>query len=139
MGGCSQKWPSASTECLVLAGGTVLAMGRLQHMQLNGNVRQIGACTTEAVLQILLLGGVIWMAPLDCRMVDAGFYCPGLPHPGVEALTAMTNKLLMHFGCMTALGNLLRTSYSLLLLELGVSFQPLQSLYQQFSFLATHK
>jgi hypothetical protein len=29
-------------------------------------------------------------------------------------------------------------SYSLLLLELGVSFQPLQSLYQQFSFLATH-
>ena len=37
-------------ECLVLAGGTVLAMGGLQHMQLNGNVRQIGACTTEAVL-----------------------------------------------------------------------------------------
>jgi hypothetical protein len=88
--------------------------------------------------QILPLGGVIRMVPLDCQMVDAGFYCPGLPHPGVEALTAMTNKLLMHFGCRTALENLLRTSYSLLLLKLGVSFQPLQSLYQQFSFLATH-
>ena len=50
----------------------------------------------------------------------------------------MTNKLLMHFGCKTALGNLLRMSYSLLLLKLGVSFQPLQSSYQQFSFLATH-
>jgi hypothetical protein len=88
--------------------------------------------------QILPLGGVIWTVPLDCRMVDAGFYCPGLPHPGVEALIAMTNKLLMNFGCRTALGNLLRTSYSLLLLELGVSFQPLPSSYQKFSFLATH-
>ncbi len=88
--------------------------------------------------QILPLGGVIRMVPLNCRMLDAGFYCPGLPHPGVEGLIAMTNKLLMHFGCRMALENLLRTSYSLLLLKLGVSFQPLQSLYQQFSFLATH-
>jgi hypothetical protein len=24
-------------------------------------------------------------------MVDAGFFCPGLPHLGVEALIAMTN------------------------------------------------
>jgi hypothetical protein len=31
--------------------------------------------------QILPLGGVILTAPLDCRMVDAGFYCPGLLHP----------------------------------------------------------
>jgi hypothetical protein len=30
------------------------------------------------------------------------------------------------------------TSYSMLLLEIGVSFQPLQSSYQRFSFLATH-
>jgi hypothetical protein len=66
----------------------------------------------EQYFQILPLGGVIQTAPLDCRMVDAGFYCPGLLHPGVEALIAMTNKLLMHFGCRTALGNLLRTSYS---------------------------
>ena len=71
-------------------------------------------------------------------MVDAGFYCPGLPHPGVEALIAMSNKLVMHYGCQTALGTLLKTSYSMLLLEVGVSFQPLQSSYRRFSFLATH-
>ncbi len=87
---------------------------------------------------ILPLEGVIRMAPLDYRMVDAGFYWPGLSHPGVEALIAMTNKLIMHFGCRTGLGTFLRTSYSFLLLELGVLFQPLQSSYQQFSFLATH-
>jgi hypothetical protein len=74
--------------------------------------------------RILPLGGVIRMAPLNCRMVDASFYCPGLAHPGVEALTAMTNKLLMHFGCRTGLGTFLRMSYSFLLLELGVLFQP---------------
>ena len=33
--------------------------------------------------QILPLGGIIRMATLNCRMVDAGFYCPGLPHPRV--------------------------------------------------------
>ena len=71
-------------------------------------------------------------------MVNARFYCPGLPHPEVEALIAMSNKLLMHYGCRTALGTLLKTSCSMLLLEIGVSFQPLQSLCRRFSFLTTH-
>ena len=44
----------------------------------------------------------------------------------------------MHYGYRMALGTLLKTSYSMLLLEIGVSFQPLQSLYWQFSFLAKH-
>ncbi len=33
--------------------------------------------------QILPLGGIIRTAPLESRMVDAGFFYPGLPHPGV--------------------------------------------------------
>jgi hypothetical protein len=88
--------------------------------------------------QILPLGGIIRRAPLDSRMVDAGFFCPGLPHPGVEALIAMTNKLLMHYRCRLALGDFMKTSYSYLTLELGVSFQPLQALHSRFSFLAMH-
>ncbi len=88
--------------------------------------------------QILPLGGIVRTTPLDSRMVDARFFCPGLPHPGVEALVAMTNKLLMHYGCKLALGDLMRTSYNYLILELGVSFQPLQALYSRFLFLATH-
>jgi hypothetical protein len=88
--------------------------------------------------QILPLGGIIRTVPLDSRMVDAGFFCLGLPHPGVEALIAMTNKLLMYYGCRSALGDFMKTSYSYLTLELGVSFQPLQALYSRFSFLAMH-
>ncbi len=71
-------------------------------------------------------------------MVDAGFFCPGLPHPGVKALIAMTNKLLMHYGCKSALGDLMTTSYNYLILELGVSFQLLQASYSRFLFLAMH-
>jgi hypothetical protein len=58
-------------------------------------------------------------------MVDAGFFCPGFPHPRVEALIAMTNKLLMHYGCRLAVGDFMEMPYSYLTLELGVSFQPL--------------
>jgi hypothetical protein len=88
--------------------------------------------------QILPLGGIIRTAPLDSRMVDAGFFCPGRPHLSVEALIAMTNKLLMHYGCRLALGDFMIMSYSYLTLEVGVSFQPLQALYSRFSFLAMH-
>jgi hypothetical protein len=88
--------------------------------------------------QILPLGGIIRTAPQDSRMINAGFFCPGLPHPGMEALIAMTNKLLMHFGCSFALGDFMKTSYGYLTLELGVSFQPLQASYKRFLFLATH-
>jgi hypothetical protein len=35
----------------------------------------------------------------------------------------MTNKLLTHFGCSTAMGRFMQISYSLLLVELGMSFQ----------------
>ncbi len=88
--------------------------------------------------QILPRGGIIRTAPRDSRMIDAGFFCPGLPHPGVEASIAMTNKLIMHYGCRSALGDFMKMSYGYLTLELGVTFQPLQALYKRFSFPATH-
>jgi hypothetical protein len=57
---------------------------------------------------------------------------------GVEALVAMSNKLLMHYGCDTATGRFMRASHSLFLLELGISTQPLQESYEKYSFLSTH-
>ncbi len=88
--------------------------------------------------QILPLGSIIRTAPQDSRMIDAGFFCPGLPHPNMEALIAMTNKLIVHYGCRSALGDFMKTSYGYLSLELGVTFKPLQASYKRFSFLATH-
>jgi hypothetical protein len=75
---------------------------------------------------------------MESRTIDAGFFGLGLLHLGVEALIAMTNKLLMHYGCKTATGQFMQTSYSLFFAELGLSFQPLQESYNHYSFLVTH-
>jgi hypothetical protein len=88
--------------------------------------------------QILPLGGVIRHTAVGSRTIKSGFYGVGLPHIGVEATIAMTNKLLMHFGCSTATGRFMQISYSLLLVELGLSFQPLQVEYNQYNHLVTH-
>ncbi len=57
---------------------------------------------------------------------------------GIEATIAMANKLLMHFGCNTAMGRFMQISYNLLLVELGLSFQPMQAKYTNYNHLVTH-
>jgi hypothetical protein len=65
-----------------------------------------GLCSSTATLkeldralhrqyyQLLPLGGIVWTTPVGSRTVDAGFFGVGLPHLGIEALIAMSNKLL---------------------------------------------
>jgi hypothetical protein len=50
----------------------------------------------------------------------------------VEATLEQANKLLMHYGCRTALGTVLQTSLELLAVDLGLSFQPFQVSYTHF-------
>jgi hypothetical protein len=109
-----------------------------------------GLCSTTATLselekalhkqyfQILPLGGVVRTATVGSRTIDAGFSGVGLPHVGVEATIAMANKLLMHYGCKTATGRFMQISCTLLLVELGLSFQPLQAEYKKYNHLVTH-
>ena len=65
--------------------------------------------------QILPLGGVICTTTTESRTIASGFFGIGLSHLGVEALVAMSNKLLMHYGCDTAMGRFMRASHSLFL------------------------
>jgi hypothetical protein len=67
-----------------------------------------------------------------------GFLGIGLPHLGVEGLTAMANKLLMHYGCQTATGRFMQTLYSLLYIVLGLLFQLLQEQYDKYGYLVTY-
>jgi hypothetical protein len=76
--------------------------------------------------QILPLDGIVPTTTAESRTINTGFYGMGLPHLGVEALIAMSKKLLMQYGCDTATGQFMQASYSLFLVELGISFQPLQ-------------
>jgi hypothetical protein len=88
-----------------------------------------GLSTHHQYYQILLLGGVVRTTPVRSKTIDAGFFGVGLAHLGIEALISMSNKLIMHYGCQTATGRLMQLSYSLLLVELGLSFDPLQESY----------
>jgi hypothetical protein len=88
--------------------------------------------------QILPLCGAVRTTPVDSWLLDLGFFGIGLPHPGVEALIAMSNKLLMHYGCNTATGRFMRVSYSLFYLDLGLLLQPMQESYQKYNKLVTH-
>ncbi len=60
-----------------------------------------------------------------------------IPNPAVEAIVEQSNKLLMHYGCQTALGTELQTSLGLLLVELGRWFHPLQLSYNKFGDMVT--
>ncbi len=88
--------------------------------------------------QILPLCGVVQTTAVESRTIDAGFFGVGLPHLGVEALIAMANKLLMHYGCQTMTRRFMQASYSFLFVELGLVFQLLQEQYNKYGFLVTH-
>ncbi len=88
--------------------------------------------------RILPQCGTVCSTLVGSRTIDAGFFGVGLPHLRVEALIAMVNKLLMHYGCHTATGWFMQTSYSLLYVELGLLFQPLQESYHKYGHLVTH-
>ncbi len=81
---------------------------------------------------MLPLGGMVRKANQGIRQLDCGFFGAGFPHPGVEATVEQTNKLLMHYGYHTALGNELQTSLELLVVDLGLSFQPFCVSYNHY-------
>jgi hypothetical protein len=88
--------------------------------------------------QILPLGGVVHTTTVASRTIDAGFFGVGLPHLGVKVLIAMSNKLIMHYRCDTAVGRFMNASYSLFLVKMGLSLQPLPESYERHNFLQTH-
>ncbi len=73
---------------------------------------------------MLPLGGIVSRTNKGIRQLDRGFYGVGFPHPGVKATAKQANNLLMHYGCHAALGTELQSSLELLVVDLGLLFQP---------------
>ncbi len=88
--------------------------------------------------KMLPLGGLVHKANCGIRQLDQGLYGVGFPHPGVEAIVEQSNKLLMHYGCHTALGTELQTLLELLVADLGLSFQPFHVSYEHYGNWVTH-
>ncbi len=75
-----------------------------------------------------------------CGQQDGGhrFLWSGTPACRHRSVGSHDNKLLMHYGCSTATGRFMQISHSLLLVELGKSFQPLQENYEKYNCLVMH-
>ncbi len=105
---------------------------------LTATMQELKNALHQQSYQILPLDRVVRTTTVESRTIDAGFYGVGLPHLGIEELIVMTNKLIMHYGCNTATGKLMQTSYSLFYVEAGLFFHPLQESYARYGGLVTH-
>ena len=70
--------------------------------------------------------------------MDRGFYGAGCPHRGVECLIEQVTKVLIHYGNQSGLGLELQTSMELMIIELGISEQPLGESYLHYGKWVTH-
>ena len=93
---------------------------------------ELESCLLPLYRKMLPIGGIVRTSRRGLRQVNQGFYGAGFPHPCVKATVEQRNKLLMHYGCHTALGDKLQTLIELLLLDLGLSFQPFSVSYTTY-------
>ena len=110
-----QFWPSVSY-------GLCCSMATLKELE--------GALQTR-YHKMVPKGGFIRTAKKEIRQLSRGFYGAGLPHPGVETAVAQCNKLMMHYGCKSAVGMQMQVSVELMICELGLSFQPFLEDYEK--------
>ena len=64
--------------------------------------------------------------------MSKGFYSAGCPHPGVECFAQQVNKIQTHYGCKSNMGLKMSVSLELLIVELGVSAEPLQESIKRY-------
>ncbi len=70
--------------------------------------------------------------------MDFGFYGAGYLHPGIECFIAQIRKLLTQYGCKSGIGVHLQASMELLIVEAGISSQPLNEDYGRYGIWVTH-
>jgi hypothetical protein len=90
------------------------------------------AAMDKPYYEILPLGGVIRSAKRELRAMDSGFYGVGLPHWGIESTIECINKMMTHVGAKSMVGTQYQMSLELLILELGLTDQPLLLDYEKY-------
>ena len=106
---------------------------------ITASFNELTTCLQCAYWKMLPLCGINRNCGSAFHQTALGFYGVGFKHPCIEVMIAHSNKILQHFGCQSSLGiQLQEVSFELILLELGLGFQPLQEDYEKFSSLTTH-
>jgi hypothetical protein len=75
---------------------------------------------------------VLGSAPKHLRTLTKGFYGIGCPNLGIECTIAQVAKLLTQFGRRSGVGIQLQVSIEHLIIELGLSAQPLQESFKKY-------
>ena len=101
--------------------------------------KQLSNCLDRQWWQILPLGEVVRSASATVRQLGLGFYGVGCPHLDIECIEAQLGKLLMHYDCSSSTGLRMQTLLAYLVLEMGVSLQPLQQSYKEYSDWVAHR
>jgi hypothetical protein len=78
------------------------------------------------------LSGIQRLANRMVWQLNKGFFGVGCPHLAIECLASQATKLLMHYGCETAVGQFLQVSVALFILELSMGGQPFQADFSWF-------
>jgi hypothetical protein len=99
--------------------------------------RELEDCLRKQYYELLPIGGVLRSSPAPIRQMHKGFYGVGCPHLGIESFIGQVSKLLMHYGCGSNVGMQSTISYRKLIIELGLTMQPLQASFEDFGELVT--
>ena len=98
---------------------------------------KLTACLKKQCLQLIPLGGVPCTAPAGVCQTHRGFYGIGFPHVGVDCFIDQTNKVLMKYGCPPNVGMKMKIFTEYMILDMGISLQPLQESYKKYEQLTT--
>ncbi len=95
--------------------------------------KDLDKCLIRTYYNLLPRSGVRKLIRRELRQMDRGFYGVGFPHPGIECLAGQVTKLLSHYGSTSGLGEHMQMSMEFLVIEAGISLQPLLEQYGQYS------
>ena len=96
------------------------------------NLHKLTDCLKKKWWQLIPLGVMICTAPAGVCQTSRGFYVVGFPHVGVECFVEQTNKLLIHYGCPSKIGLKINISLQYMILDMGISLQPLRESYRKY-------
>jgi hypothetical protein len=91
--------------------------------------QDLDECLIQTYYDFLPISGIRKSIKKELIQIDKVFYGVGLPHTGVECLVGQVSKLLSHYGSSLRLGKQKQVSMKLLIIEAGISLQPLAEQY----------
>ncbi len=137
MGGDDLIGKTVTLDYLADGGQAALSKNILLAWSKYRIIRQVRGMFASTILQLVATRGNTTISTEGTMTDRHGFYGVRCPHPGVDYLLNQILLLLMHYGCNTAVGKMMRTSMELLIMELGMTDQPFKADFRKYGGMKT--